>query len=162
VQVARAFGAEVIALDVDDAKLALARELGAAHALNVGDADTVKTIRKLGGAHVAVVTSAAKAAYDTAFKCLRPAGTLSVVGLPAEPLSFAALAIVGAEARIVGASVGTREDLRAVLQLAAQGQIRCHTEAQPLEEVNAVFERMRRGQINGRVVLTCRAKEHAH
>jgi propanol-preferring alcohol dehydrogenase len=162
VQVAKAFGAEVIALDVDESKLALARTLGADHALNVSDPETVKTIRKLGGTHVAVVTSAAKAAYDSAFRYLRPAGTLCVVGLPAEALAFSALAIVGSEARIVGASVGTREDLRAVLQLAAQGKIRCHTEEQPLEEVNAVFERMRRGQISGRVVLTCRSAHHQH
>lgn len=162
VQVATAFGAEVIALDVDESKLALARQLGASMALNVTDPETLKTIRKLGGVHVAVVTSAAKAAYDSAFKYLRPAGTLCVVGLPAEALVFSALSIVGSEARIVGASVGTREDLRAVLQLAAEGKLRCHTEEQPLDQVNQVFERMRQGQISGRVVLTCQSKHHNH
>ena len=95
VQLARAFGAEVIALDVSEDKLALARELGAATTLNVTDPDALKALRKLGGAHVALVTSAAKAAYDMAFKGLRPGGTLAVVGLPPEALSFQALAIVG-------------------------------------------------------------------
>jgi len=162
IQVARAFGAEVIALDVDESKLELARSLGASMALNVTDPQTVKTIRKAGGAHVAVVTSAAKAAYDSAFKYLRPAGTLCVVGLPAEALTFAALALVGIEAKVVGSSVGTREDLRAVLQLAADGKLRCHTEEQPLDQINQVFERMRRGQISGRVVLTCQSAQHQH
>jgi propanol-preferring alcohol dehydrogenase len=155
VQVAAAFGAEVIALDVSDDKLALARELGAATALNVTDPDVLKVIRKLGGAHVAVVTSAAKAAYDLAFKCLRPAGTLAVVGLPPEPLSFQALGIVANEIRIVGAAVGTREDMRAVLDLAVAGKLRCRVETQPLADVNAVFARMQRGNIAGRVVLRC-------
>jgi propanol-preferring alcohol dehydrogenase len=155
VQVARAFGAEVIALDVSDDKLALARELGATTTLNVADPEALKTIRKLGGAHVAVVTSAAKAAYDLAFKCLRPAGTLAVVGLPPEALSFQALAIVGNEIRIVGAAVGTREDMRAVLDLAVAGELRCQVETQPLAEVNGVFARMQRGAISGRVVLRC-------
>jgi propanol-preferring alcohol dehydrogenase len=155
VQIANAWGAEVIALDVDASKLALAKELGAARTLNAADAEDIKALRKLGGVHVAVVTSASKAAYDTAFKCLRPGGTLSVVGLPSEPLTFAALGLVGIEARVVGSSVGTRDDMRAVLQLAAEGKLRCHTETQPLDQVNAVFERMRRGQISGRVVLTC-------
>jgi propanol-preferring alcohol dehydrogenase len=154
VQIANAFGAEVIALDVSESKLALARELGAAKAVNVTDSETLKAIRKLGGVHVAVVTSAAKAAYDTAFKCLRPAGTLAVVGLPAETLTFSALALVAGEARIIGSAVGTRSDLRAVLDLAAAGKLRCRTETQPLERVNEVFEQMRRGEINGRVVLT--------
>ena len=71
VQIARAWGAEVIALDLDPAKLALAKELGAAQTLNAGSADDIKALRKAGGVHVAVVTSAAKAAYDTALKCLR-------------------------------------------------------------------------------------------
>ena len=162
VQIAQAFGAEVIALDLDDSKLALARELGASVALNAADPESAKAIRKLGGAHVAVVTSAAKAAYDAAIKYLRPAGTLCVVGLPAEALSFSALALVGSEIKVVGSSVGTREDMRAVLQLAADGKLRCHTEEQPLDQVNQVFERMRRGQISGRVVLTCGAAGHTH
>ena len=162
VQIARAWGAEVIALDLDPAKLALAKELGAAQTLNAGSADDIKALRKAGGVHVAVVTSAAKAAYDTALKCLRPDGVLSVVGLPSEPLSFPALTLVGIEARIIASSVGTRDDMRAVLQMAADGQLRCITETQPLAEVNAVFERMRRGQISGRVVLRCCGGQHAH
>jgi propanol-preferring alcohol dehydrogenase len=162
VQIARAWGAEVIALDLDPAKLALAKELGAAQTLNAGSADDIKALRKAGGVHVAVVTSAAKAAYDTALKCLRPDGVLSVVGLPSEPLSFPALTLVGIEARIIASSVGTRDDMRAVLQMAAAGQLRCITETQPLADVNAVFERMRRGQISGRVVLRCCGGQHAH
>jgi len=161
VQIAKAWGAEVIALDLDPSKLALATGLGAAQALNAGNADDIKALRKAGGVHVAVVTSAAKAAYDTALKCLRPDGVLSVVGLPSEPLSFPALALVGIEARIIASSVGTRDDMREVLQLAAQGKLRCITETQPLAQVNEVFERMRRGQITGRVVLRCCGGKHS-
>ena len=154
VQIAHAFGAEVIALDVNDDKLALATELRAAKALNVTDPEAIKTIRKLGGVHVAVVTSAAKAAYDAALKCLRPAGTLAVVGLPSESLAFSALALVSGETRIIGSAVGTRADMRAVLALAAAGKLRCRTESEPLARINEVFERMRSGAINGRVVLS--------
>ena len=155
VQMAQAFGAEVLALDVSDDKLALARELGAAQTFNVTAADVHKQVRKLGGAHVAVVTSAAKAAYDLALRCLRPGGTLAVVGLPPEPLTFQALALVGGEYRIVSASVGTRDDLRATLDLAVAGRLRCRVDEAPLAEVNAVFERMRKGAISGRMVLRC-------
>jgi propanol-preferring alcohol dehydrogenase len=155
VQMAKAFGAEVLALDVADDKLALARELGAAHTFNVTGAEVHKAVRKLGGAHVAVVTSAAKAAYDLALKCLRPAGTLAVVGLPPEPLAFQALALVAGEYRIVSASVGTRDDVRATLDLAVAGQLRCRVEEAPLADVNAVFARMRQGAISGRMVLRC-------
>ncbi|MDO5692021.1 MAG: alcohol dehydrogenase catalytic domain-containing protein [Pseudomonadota bacterium] len=155
VQMVKAWGATAIALDVDADKLALARELGATETYTANSSDELKALRKAGNADVAIVTSAAKPAYDTALRALRPGGTVAVVGLPSEPLSFSALALVGLEANIVAASVGTREDMRAVLDMAAQGQLRCLTETQPLEEVNAVFERMRRGHIQGRVVLRC-------
>jgi propanol-preferring alcohol dehydrogenase len=155
VQMAKAFGAEVMALDVSDDKLTLARELGAGQTFNVTGADVHKAVRKLGGAHVAVVTSAAKAAYDLALRCLRPAGTLAVVGLPPEPLTFQALALVAGEYRIVTASVGTRADVRATLDLAVAGKLRCRVEEAPLADVNAVFGRMRQGTISGRMVLRC-------
>lgn len=155
VQIAKAWGAEVVAFDVSEEKLVLARELGAFTAINVADPDAIKTARKLGGMHVAVVTSAAKAAYDMALKCLRPTGTLAVVGLPPEPLSFHALALVGPELKIVSAAVGTRDDIRAVLELAAAGKLQCRVEEAALADVNEVFARMRRGDIRGRIVLRC-------
>jgi alcohol dehydrogenase, propanol-preferring len=43
-----------------------------------------------------------------------------------------------------------------VLALAAEGKLRCEVSARPLEDVNAVFEEMRRGEITGRIVLTPR------
>jgi len=153
VQLARAMGAEVFALDLAEEKLALARELGASHTWNAADPEALKSLRKRGGVHAAVVTSAANAAYEAALKTLRPNGTLCVVGLPAEPLKFQALALVGAEAHIVGSAVGTREDLRAVLDLAAKGLVRCRVEVSPLSKVNEVLDAMRRGAIQGRVVL---------
>ncbi|HYA66739.1 MAG TPA: zinc-dependent alcohol dehydrogenase [Burkholderiaceae bacterium] len=157
VQLARAMRAQVFALDVSEEKLDLARELGAEHVLNVADPSALKLLRDHGGMHAAVVTSAAQAAYSAALKCLRPNATLCVVGLPSEPLQFQALALVGAEAHIVGSAVGTREDLRAVLDLAAQGQLRCRVEVQPLSRINDVMSAMRRGTIQGRVVVNPRS-----
>jgi propanol-preferring alcohol dehydrogenase len=151
VQIAKCFGAQVIAIDIADDKLEFARRLGADITLNVAD-DVVKQIRKMGGAHVAVVTSAAKAAYDTAFYAVRSSGTLMVVGMPSEDLSFPA--IMMREIRIMSSATGTREDMREVLELAAAGRVRCHVETRKLEQVNEVFEEMRAAKITGRVVLT--------
>ncbi|MBP6899586.1 MAG: zinc-dependent alcohol dehydrogenase [Burkholderiaceae bacterium] len=152
-QIARARGAEVIAIDVADDKLAAARALGAAHAFDARSPETPRAVRALGLAHVVIVTSAARAAYDLAIKLLRPGGTLSVVGLPPEPLSFAALQIVGGEFRIVGSSVGTRDDIRATLAMAAAGELRCHAQRRPLEQINEVLDDMRAGRIATRTVL---------
>ena len=154
VQIAAAFGAEVIAVDVSDDKLNFAKELGASQTINAATEKVNRLIQELGGAHVAIVTSAAKAAYDTAFYSLRPTGTLVIVGLPAEPLSFSAIALVARETRIVASSVGTRQDLREVLALAAAGKLRCQIESRPLEQINQTFEEMKKGQLSGRIVLT--------
>ncbi|HEY3138676.1 MAG TPA: zinc-dependent alcohol dehydrogenase [Blastocatellia bacterium] len=151
VQIAKCFGAQVIAVDIADDKLELASRLGADITINATD-EVVKKIRKMGGAHVAVVTSAAKAAYDQAFYAVRSSGTLMVVGMPAEDLCFPA--IMMREIRIMSAATGTREDIREVLELAASGRIKCRVETRPLEAVNEVFDEMRRGKIAGRMVLT--------
>jgi alcohol dehydrogenase, propanol-preferring len=153
VQIAKSFGAEVIAIDVSDEKLAFARSLGASHTINAATEKTVQRIAALGGAHIALVTSAAKAAYDTAFFSLRPGGTIAVVGLPAEPLTFSAIAMVAREVRIIASAVGTREDVRQVLELAAAGKLRCRIETRSLDQINETLDEMRRGNISGRVVL---------
>jgi propanol-preferring alcohol dehydrogenase len=153
VQIAKSMGAEVIGVDVSREKLELATELGATRTVDANDREGLKALAKTGGVHVAVVSSAAKAAFDAAMVVLRPTGTLAVVGLPPEPLTFAALALVGREIRVIGSSVGTRDDLRAVLDLAAAGKLHCRTESQPLDQINEVLDRMRGGGIYGRVVL---------
>jgi propanol-preferring alcohol dehydrogenase len=154
IQIGRALGAEVTALDVSDEKLALAKSLGAADALNVKTGDAIKTIRGRGGVHVALVTSAAKAAYDSAFYCLRGTGTLMVVGLPAENIAFPAIMMAAGEVRIQASAVGTRKDVRDTLAMAAAGKLHCHVATRPLIEANEVLEDLRNGQITGRVVLT--------
>ena len=77
----------------------------------------------MGGVHVALVTSAAKAAYDLAFRCVRPSGTLLIVGLPAENICFPPVLMAASEIRMQASAVGTREDLREVLAMAAAGKI---------------------------------------
>jgi alcohol dehydrogenase, propanol-preferring len=151
VQIAKSFGAEVIAVDIADDKLEFARGLGADTVINAAGGDAVKQIRRLGGAHVAVVTSGAKAAYDSAFYAVRANGTLMVVGMPAEDLTFPAISM--REVKIMASATGTREDLREVLDLAASGKLNCKVETRPLADVNEVLDQMRRTQITGRVVL---------
>ena len=154
IQIAVHLGLEVSAVDVADDKLALAKSLGAVNAFNAATANVVKEIRRLGGAHIVLVTSGSKAAYDTAFYCLRPTGTLLAVGLPANEISFPAIMMAAGEVNIKASAVGTREDLKQVLALAAAGKVHCQVAARPLADVNAVFEDMRAGKIAGRVVLT--------
>jgi alcohol dehydrogenase, propanol-preferring len=154
VQIGACLEAEVTAVDVSDEKLATAKALGAFRTLNASATNVVKEFRSIGGAHIAIVTSAAKAAYDTAFSCLRSRGTLLVVGLPSENICFPPIMMAAGEVHIQASAVGTRKDLREVLVMASNGKLRCQVAARPLAQVNEVLEELRRGKIAGRVVLT--------
>ncbi len=153
VQLGVGLGADVTAIDISDEKLALAKSLGASAALNAASGNAVKELRGKGGVHVALVASAARAAYDMAFSCVRPTGTLLVVGLPAENICFPPILMSAKEVCIQASAVGTREDVREVLALAAAGKIRCRVGTRPLCEANEVLEQLRSGQVSGRIVL---------
>jgi alcohol dehydrogenase, propanol-preferring len=154
VQLGRELGAEITAIDVTEEKLRLAETLGAAHSLNAASANTAKELKAKGGVHLALVTSAAKAAYDMAFACIRPTGTLLVVGLPPENLCFPPILMAAKEVRIQASAVGTRRDLQEVLAMASRGKIRCHVATHALADVNLVMDQLRRGQVTGRMVLS--------
>ena len=153
VQIGRAAGAEVTAIDISEEKLELAKSLGATRTLNAATSKVVKEIRSTGGVHVALVASAAKPAYDMAFYCVRPTGTLLVVGLPAQDIAFPPILMAAGEIQIKASSVGTREDLLEVLAMGAAGTVHCQVTARPLAEVQEVLGQLSRGEISGRIVL---------
>jgi alcohol dehydrogenase, propanol-preferring len=156
VQIGSALGAEIAAVDISEEKLALAKSLGASHVFNAVSDDVAKGFRNLGGAHAALVTSAAKLAYDVAFQCVRPSGSLLVVGLPAENICFPPILMAAREIRVHASAVGTRQDLSEILAMAAAGKVSCQTATRPLAQANDVLELLRRGSVSGRIVLTPR------
>ena len=154
IQMAKAQGAWVCAIDVQDTKLELARQCGADMVFNVAAGPVHKDIKKLGGMHVVLVTSGSKPAYEAALRYLRKGGTLVIVGMTAEPISVSTVAMVGLEARIIASSVGTRQDLREMLDLIAlHPEIHCHVETRPLSALNETMGQIRRGELVGRVVI---------
>lgn len=154
VQYAKAMGLHVIAVDVQPDKLALARQLGADEAVDASDGQAVRTIRKqFGGAHAVLVTAASIAAFQQALGMLRPGGTCVPVGLPAGSMEIPLLNLVTRRLTVRGSIVGTRKDLQEALQFAGEGKVKCNIEKAPLDSANDVFNRLRSGNIVGRVVL---------
>jgi len=153
IQIGKHLGAECTAIDVADDKLALAESLGAVRTVNAASVNVVKELRRAGGMHIALVTSGNKAAYDTAFACVRATGKLMVVGLPPE-ISFAPIMMAAKESRVQASAVGTRQDLTEVLDMAAAGKLHCQVATRPLADINTIMDEMRAGKISGRVVLT--------
>jgi propanol-preferring alcohol dehydrogenase len=155
IQLAKAQGAEVIAVDVADDKLELARECGADIVVNAAASQPHKEIKKAtgGGAHVVIVTSGSSAAYETALRSIRKAGTLAIVGMAPEPVPLSTVAMVSGEYQIVSSAVGSREELREVLRLAADGKVKCKIETRAFDQVDGVLNEMKEGRLLGRVVL---------
>ena len=157
VQYARAMGFRVAAVDIDDGKLALAKSLGAEVLINGKNGDPAKAVQEqVGGVHGAVVTAVAQAAFEQAIGMLRPAGTVSFIGLPGgdkDSIRTSISALVNGELSIRGSNVGTRQDLTEAIDFAARGLVASKIERQPLGAINEVFARMRKGEIVGRVVL---------
>jgi len=157
VQYARAMGLRVAAVDVTDDKLLLAKSLGAEVIINGAETDPVKTIQeKIGGAHAAVVTAVASKAFEQSIGMLRPGGTVAYIGLPggkADEIRMSISAVTNWELTIRGSNVGTRQDLNEAVAFAANGLVTATIRTAPLENINMIFEDMRKGHIVGRVVL---------
>ena len=84
IQYASIAGGRVIAVDIQDEKLDLARELGAEFTINAAKEDPVAAIRKLGGANQAIALAVSPRAFEQAYASLRRGGTLVFVALPAD------------------------------------------------------------------------------
>lgn len=157
VQYARAMGLRVAAVDVADDKLKLAKKLGAEVVVNGRESDAAVVLQeKIGGAHGAIVAAVAPQAFEQAIGMLRPAGVVSFIGLPGgdkDTIRASISAIVNSEITVTGSNVGTRLDLNEAIAFAGNGLVKAMIEKQPLEAVNDIFDRMRKGRIVGRVVL---------
>jgi propanol-preferring alcohol dehydrogenase len=150
-------GRKVIAIDIDDTKLDLARRLGASLTVNGRTTDPGAFIRKeIGGAQGVLVTAVSPKAFQQAMGMVRRGGTVSLVGLPPGefPLSIFDMVLNGITVR--GSIVGTRLDLHEALQFAGEGKVRATVTTDKLENINEVFARMHAGEIQGRVVLDMR------
>ncbi|AKE58518.1 alcohol dehydrogenase AdhP [Citrobacter farmeri] len=156
------FNARVIAIDIQDDKLALARESGAEITLNPGKEDVPARIHELtgGGAHSAIVVAVARSAFNQAVNSVRAGGKVVCVAVPAGELSLNIVKTVLDGIQIVGSLVGTRQDLAEAFQHALAGRVRPIVQPRKLEELNTIFKEMDDGTIQGRMVIDLRTVQH--
>ena len=112
--------------------------------------------KAIGGTHAALVTAVSPRAFEQSMTVLRPAGTVVFIGLPGgdkDAIRASISGVVNTELTVRGSNVGTRLDLEEAVDFATRGLVTSMIEKQPLANINDIFERMRAGKINGRVVL---------
>jgi len=154
IQYAKAMELHVAAVDLGPEKAALARKLGADIAIDVRTQDPATEIQKqIGGAHGVLVTAVSTIAFKQAIGMLRRGGTCVLNGLPQGEFPVSIFDLVLNRYTLRGSIVGTRLDLEEALTLAAEGKVKAIIETQPLESINDVFQKLKTGKINGRVVL---------
>jgi alcohol dehydrogenase len=152
----------VVAADVSDGKLALARSLGAHHTVNAGDPHGVEYVRDLtgGGADIGFEAAGAVAALDFTYRCTRRGGRTVTAGLPhpAQQLALAPVQLVAEERALHGSYLGgcvLTRDIPAYLRLYQTGRLpvdRLLTHEMPLSDINTGFERLAAGDAIRQVV----------
>src|SRR5215203_2958003 len=148
IQYAAIAGGRVIAVDIHDEKLKLARERGAEFTVNAAEEDPVEAIQRLGGADQAIALAVSPRAFEQAYGSLRRGGTLVFVALPADnEVKLPIFETVLNGITIVGSIVGTRADLREVFELHAAGRTHVIRETRPLDDVNEAIADVEAGRV---------------
>ncbi|WP_316745392.1 S-(hydroxymethyl)mycothiol dehydrogenase [Streptomyces sp. MK7] len=156
--------ARIIAVDVDDRKLATARKLGATHTVNSGETDAVEAIRELTGgfgADVVIDAVGRPETYQQAFYARDLAGTVVLVGVPTPEmkLELPLLDVFGRGGALKSSWYGDclpSRDFPMLIDLYLQGRLDLDafvTETIALDEVEKAFERMHGGDVLRSVVV---------
>lgn len=155
VQYAKAMGLHVCGIDIDEGKLAHAVRLGADAVVDARAGDPAAAVKRLtgGGAHGVLITAPSLPAFTQGVGMTRKRGTCVLVGLPKGEFPLPLFDVVANCITIRGSFVGSRLDMAEALAFAAEGKVKADIEVQPLEAINAVLDRLERGQVASRVVL---------
>ena len=152
IQVAKAVGGIVWAVDILEKKLDWAKKFGADYLVNSRETDDVaKKIRKLtgGGSDFAFEAIGNPATIQQAFNCLRTGGRLVMVGYSPGDVLLSAARIMYREMEIMG-SLGCRPvDYPKIIELVKMGKLKVKelvTHKFKLEEINNAFDLMRKGE----------------
>lgn len=148
-------GSVIIAGDISEEKLSLAKKYGADHVINTTDADAAEQILKITGVKKAAVVMdfvGINPTINLGKKIVGLDGDLTIVGLGGGQIDASA-GHIPYGVRVSTPYWGSRTELIEVIALAKQGKIHIELEKYRLDEANEVYEKLHHGKINGRAVL---------
>ncbi len=147
IQFAALTGADVVAISRGAEHLELAREVGATDTIDASDGDPGEVLAERGGVDASIVFAPSDAAVSQAIGGTRPGVVVVGVNARVGSLPFAE------EKTVVGSLLGTRQQMREVLEIAAAGKVRARCEAYALEQAGEALRRLKEGRIRARAVL---------
>jgi propanol-preferring alcohol dehydrogenase len=155
IQYAKAMGMIVIAVDVGQDKLDFCLLHGADYGVDAKDPEATKKIMDItvGGSHGVLCLATNIRAFETAVTFCRRKGTFVCVALPGGEFHLPLIEVVLKRVTIRGSIVGTRQDAKEAIAFAERGQVHCIVERQPFENVAEVYNNLRAGKVQGRIVL---------
>jgi alcohol dehydrogenase, propanol-preferring len=161
VQIAKAFGYKVIGVDMGPEKIEFIKSLGADYAVDVGEAlQFVK--EKFGGVYASIVFSPKIPGFELGLKLMTRGGVFVSVGMPAANeagMSIHPLELLSRDPLIMSSAVGTVEEMRELVQLAADGKVKSHVaRVAPLSRINEVLKELEEGRYPGRAIIQDMAK----
>jgi NAD+-dependent secondary alcohol dehydrogenase Adh1 len=146
--------AEIVVVDRSEGALALAKSIGAHYTVlaNGSHVQQVLDLTDGNGAEVVIDFVGERGAENDAVAMLRRAGSYFVIGYGGA-INVPTIDIISTEINFVGNLVGTFNDLDELMTLAAQGQVKLHTQTYPLDAVNDAMDDLDAGRLRGRGIL---------
>jgi len=154
-QIALGLGYRRVAVaDIDERKRELPMASGASFLIDPRDADAPKLLTDAGGVSAAIDFVGNSATAEFATTCLRRGGACIIVGLFGGNITLPLPPLVQRAITLQGSFVGNLDELKELIELVKSGTIQpLPVETVSFDKVNEALERLRAGQVKGRLVL---------
>lgn len=151
-QILHAMGCRVTVFSHSKEKEAVAKKLGAYDFINSTDEKALEHLKSR--FDFILSTSSGSLHWPSYIKALKPQGTICFVGLPAENISFPAILLADyAQKGILGSYIGSRSEMKELIEFASKHSIKAMTEVFSMADANKVIEKIRAKEIPFSAIL---------
>lgn len=157
-QILKLLGARVIAVSRTEGKLEFARKMGADSVVNASEVELVKEVKRLTqgfGVDYVFDFVGNEQTVEQDLNIVRKGGRVILLGYEVEPFKVNVYSLMSGLSSLEASRSGTRKNLRDIIKLASEGKVKpVVTAIYPLNEANLALQKLSRGEVMGRIVLT--------
>ena len=152
IQIAKARGARVLVIDLEQSKLNEAGKLGADELIQAG-AEAGQAVKAAGGADVILNFAPSPTVWKTIETAANPMSDIVVIALIHDAVDLSMMWLIDGGHRVFGSSVGTRQETRDILNFASSKPFAIDVETVPLSAVNNALDRLKAREVKGRLCI---------